>query len=72
MFCLTLASPFFPPATTVACRRWKWGAGLPFLEVKALQFLLESEALSAARDGFAMETCCAMCVLNSLEDEQSC
>lgn len=46
------------------------GGGLPYLEVQALQFLLKSDAPSATQEGFAMETCCAMCVLNSLEDEQ--
>lgn len=49
---------------------WKLGGGLSYLEVQALHFLLESDAPSAAREGFAMEMCCAMSVLNSLEDKQ--
>jgi len=56
--------PPFPPAAAIACGHWKWG------EVRALQLLLESDAASAAREGCATETCCAACVLNSLEDEQ--
>lgn len=35
---------------------------LPYLELQALQLLLESDEPSAAWEGSAMETCCAVCV----------
>lgn len=61
MFWLTLTSPFLP------CNYHRHvcdgnGGGLPYLEVQALQFFLESDAPLAAWESFAMETCCAVCV----------
>lgn len=70
LFWLTLAS-LLSPCNRHSMQAMEMGGEVfPTLELKAPQFLLESEAPSAARDGFAMETCCATCVLNALEDEQ--